>query len=557
MRLNIAHKIFSIAIIALILMVITAALSLRLTARISDELDFVAAKQLPLSDTIGRINVQILEQGVLLQQLFALPEETPAMVARIKDLGTKVNRDFEKVRTLFKEEEASEFAPPTIFELHRSLDRVEQEFRTFEKHSFELLELRESGKNSRFLELLPHLNKQQNTIDDELNALRSHVEAVVEESVQRADSDEKFLLWFHLILTGLSAVLGLGIAAVVTKALVRNVRNLVRGAEDVEAGDLDVEVPVITDDEVGRLTASFNDMVGGLRMKERIKDTFGKYMDPRIVTALLEKPEMTRLGGDRREMTVMFIDLQGYTSISEKLAPDDLVRMLNHFLGQMADAIAANHGVVNDFLGDAVMAYWGPPFTSAEEQAELACKAALAARENFKLFTQQVSAELGEKAADLELEMRVGVSSGEVVAGNIGSSVTRKYSVIGDPVNLGARLEGANKNYGTRIILSERTRVLAGDAFHARELDLIRVKGKDEPTRIFELLATKPDSDLFASGLAAYRAQDWAAAEHIFNECQAASPDDPVPSAFLSRIPHLKADPPGPGWDGVWEFQTK
>lgn len=557
MHLNIAQKIFGIAIVILALMATVAALSVRLTAKISAELDFIATKQLPLSDTIGRINVRILERGVLLQQLLAAPDQAAQAISRINSLGTEINRDFEKTNELFKAEERSKFAPQTIQSLHRSLDTVEREYREFEKHSRQLLTLRDAGDNGAFTKLLPQLNRQQNVIDDELDTLRRHVEAVVEDTVKRVDEDEKFLLWFNAGLTALSAILGLGFATFVTIVLVRNVRNLVRAAEQVEDGQLDVELPVVTRDEVGRLTASFNEMVEGLRTKERIKDTFGKYMDPRIVANLLDNPEMTQLGGERREMTVMFIDLQGYTSISEKLSPDELVGMLNMFLGQMTDAISAHSGVINDFLGDAVMSYWGPPFTPAEEQATLACKAAIQAFENFEKFRTGVAAELGNRSGELDLGMRIGISTGDVVAGNIGSASTRKYSLVGDPVNLGARLEGANKNYGSGILLSDRTRELAGANIFARELDYVQVKGKTEPTRIHQLFATEQAPGSFAAGLEAYRAQDWDAAEQAFTACTTEAPDDPVPLAFLERIRHFRSQPPGAGWDGVWEFETK
>jgi len=231
--------------------------------------------------------------------------------------------------------------------------------------------------------------------------------------------------------------------------------------------------------------------------------------------------------------------------------------MLNMFLGSMTEAISKHNGVVNDFLGDAVMAYWGPPFTGADEHATLACRAGIEARRNFEKFRADVAAELGPKAEGLDLGMRVGISSGDMVAGNIGSAASRKFSVIGDPVNLGARLEGANKNYGTRVILSERTRELAGDAAHVRELDLIRVKGKAEPTRIFELLPGSAARPLLEDGLAAYRAQDWARAEAAFEALRSDAPSDPVPEVFLERIAFLRSNPPGTTWDGVWVFETK
>lgn len=557
MHLNIAQKIFGIAIVILALMTAVAVFSIRLTAEISNELDTVANSHLPLSNTIGRINVRILEQGLLLQRLFTLPEKTPKAITRIKALAVELNSDFKKAYALFKTEEGAAQPPASIFALERLLATAESEYRALEKHSFELLALHNAGKEAAFQDLLPDLNQLQDTVDKEMSQLHRYVETVADEAVKRADEAEKFLLFFNIGLTTLSAVLGLGFAAVVTFALVRNVRNLVRATEAVEAGDLDTEVTVATRDEIGKLSASFNDMVGGLRMKERIKETFGKYMDPRIVSKLIDKPELTQLGGDLREMTVMFIDLKGYTSISEKLPPGDLVRMLNMFLGHMTDAISANTGVINDFQGDAVMAYWGPPFTAPDEHASLACRAALEALENFERFRTDVVAELGTLAEGLDLDMRIGISSGNMIAGNIGSAASRKYSVIGDPVNLGARLEGANKNYGTRIMLSEITRNLAGLTIYARELDLIRVKGKSEPTRIFELLPEEPKADRFLDGLAAYRSQDWVSAERAFESCLISTPSDPVPNVFLDRISHLKTNQPGPDWDGVWEFHTK
>lgn len=557
MHLNIAQKIFGIAIVILCLMGTVAVYSVKLTAEISSELNMVANQQLPLSDTIGRINVKILEQGLLLQRLFALPEETPQAKEKIKALGDDVNAEFIKARTLFEAEERSKHPPATILQLHRSLIAVEREYRAFEKRGLELLILHDAGETGTFSALLPDLNKQQSTIDDEISTLRRHVETVTGDAVRRTNENERFLLLFNSIMTTVSALIGLGFASAVTIVLVRNIRNLVRAHEAVEGGDLDTEIDVTSRDEIGKLTASFNEMVDGLRMKERIKDTFGKYVDPRVVSKLLENPEFTKLGGTRREMSVMFVDLKGYTSISEKLPPDELVHMLNLFLGYMTDAVSANHGVVNDFQGDAVMAYWGPPFTAPEDHATLACTAALAAADNFERFRADVFAELGSRADDLDIDMRIGVSSGEVVAGNIGSNQTKKYSVIGDPVNLGARLEGANKNYGTRLLISERTRELAGADIHVREIDLIRVKGKTEPTRIYELLAQQSDADQFSAGLSAYRDQDWVAAEQHFMACRESRPDDPVPGIFIERIAQLRAHPPKPDWDGVWDLLTK
>lgn len=557
MHLNIAQKIFGIAVVVLSLMVAVAVFSIHLTAKISEELEMVASRHLPLSDTIGHINVQILEQGLLLQRLFALPKETPQAISRIKALGEVVDKEFVKAHKLFEAEEQSLHPPALIPSLKRSLLSVEREYRSFEKHGLVLLGLHKAGDPVAFEASLSDLNKQQDAIDAEVANLRRHVESMTKLSVKRANNDEKYLLMINMGLTTLATVLGLGLAAVITFALVRNVRNLVHGAEAVEEGDLDTEVPVMTHDEVGKLTASFNNMVSGLKMKELIKDTFGKYMDPRIVAKLLEEPDFRHLGGERVEMTVMFIDLKGFTSISEKLPPDDLVRMINGFFGHMTEAISSNSGVVDKFMGDAVMAYWGPPFTSSDGHATLACKAALAALENLNRFRVDVAEQLGLQSDSLDIDVRIGISTGDMIVGTIGSKASRSFTVVGDPVNLGSRLEGVNKTYGTRIILSERTRELAGKSIYARELDLIRVMGKVEPTRIFELLDEEPDIGRFETGLAAYRNQDWEGARHAFTSCLETTSKDLVPEVYLDRIAYLEKNPPVVGWDGGWDFRAK
>jgi adenylate cyclase len=231
----------------------------------------------------------------------------------------------------------------------------------------------------------------------------------------------------------------------------------------------------------------------------------------------------------------------------------------------MTEAISDNSGVVDKFMGDAVMAYWGPPFTGPDEHAGLACRAAAQALEHLVRFRQDVARELGAEADGLDIDLRIGVSTGDMIVGTIGSKASRSFTVMGDPVNLGSRLEGANKAYGTHVLISERTRELAAADANARELDLIRVKGKAEPTRIYELLPPAegqallpaPDEAPFQAGLDAYRRQDWEAAERAFREILEAQPDDSASSIYLERITHLRSEPPPRGWDGVWVFETK
>ena len=576
MRLNIGHKIFGIAVIVLALMLAVAVYSVDRIAKISDDLETVATRHLPVTEIVARINVHVLEQGIVLQRLFTIAEEGEpggAAAARGRDamtiIGKSIVGEFIGARRLLKAEAAenniSRHAAEAAATLAKALNAIETEYLKFEAHAQLLLGAREASDRPGFDDLLSQMNARQDAIFNEIANLRRHVARMTDEAVARADHEERALLIANSVLTGLAAILAIGFSIIITRALVGSVRRLVAGTERIESGDLDTEVPVTTSDEVGSLTASFNDMVGGLRLKERIKDTFGKYMDPRIVSNLLDNPEFSEPGGERREMTVMFIDLKGFTTISERLEADQLVNTINGFFGHMTEAISANGGVVDKFMGDAVMAFWGPPFTGPDEHAALACKAAMGALDRLQVFRAEVAADLGDGAAELEIDLRIGISTGEMVVGTIGSTASRSFTVMGDPVNLGSRLEGANKAYGTLVMISERTRELAADEVAARELDLIRVKGKAEPTRVFELAGlasgpaalAAPAGDNFEAGLRAYRAQDWPAAAAAFEACLARRPDDAPSRIYLGRIEQLRDAPPPADWDGVWVFDTK
>ena len=346
MNLNIAHKIFGIALVVLMLMLAVAAYSVHLAANISDELDAVANKHLPVSEAATRVNLHVVEQAVVLQKLFVLIEaqasekKLATVRAKYEAMRLRITKEFESIRRQLKDEESAPQARPTIIRLERALKDIKNEYKAFEARAEDLITLRNSVDLVKFNSLLPALDAHQESFNDEIAVLRRHISDLTVAAVFRADRDEKRLLFSVVALTALATLLSITFAFIVTRILVRTIRNLVTGTEAVENGDLDTEVPVISNDEIGRLTGAFNHMVGELRLKERIRDTFGKYMDPRIVSNLLDHPEFAEPGGERREMTVMFIDLKDFTAISEALSPDDLVKLINCFFSHMADAIA-------------------------------------------------------------------------------------------------------------------------------------------------------------------------------------------------------------------------
>ena len=225
------------------------------------------------------------------------------------------------------------------------------------------------------------------------------------------------------------------------------------------------------------------------RKRKKVKRLFGEYLDPRIVDGILNGE--WEAGGIRQTMTVSFCDLEGFTSFGEELDAAALIDFINTYLRVMLPPIGRHGGVTDKYIGDAIMAFWGPPFTRSGEPAVEACHAALEQRAALAELRRQVHDNLGLPIEAERIEMRCGIATGEVVAGSIGPRESRNYTVIGDRVNLASRLESANKQFGSRILVCEETRERAADTFVFRELDTIAIRGREQHERVFELVARK------------------------------------------------------------------
>src|SRR6202022_134716 len=213
--------------------------------------------------------------------------------------------------------------------------------------------------------------------DRKIDAARSEMRRLAGAAIVGTRAYQRRVVESGLGLLAIAGLLGITIAAAVTLGLVRPVRRLLDGTAAVEGGALDTVIPITSRDEIGRLTRSFNSMVGELRLKAQIQETFGKYVDPRIVAGLIDRPKLTDVKGSRREMTIFFCDMKGFTAFSEGMTPAALVNVLNRYMTVMSEPVRRNNGIIDKYIGDGIMAFWGPPFTSPEEHPALACLAAL------------------------------------------------------------------------------------------------------------------------------------------------------------------------------------
>ncbi|HYA89290.1 MAG TPA: adenylate/guanylate cyclase domain-containing protein [archaeon] len=317
----------------------------------------------------------------------------------------------------------------------------------------------------------------------------------------------------------------------------------------IPAGTLFVNYAVVT---------SFR-MIFEEREKRKIRKTFSQYLSPDVIGLIEKDPQKyIRPGGEIKELTVMFSDIRGFTTISEGLTPDELVGLLNEYLGEMTEIVFSNQGTLDKYIGDAIMAFWGSPYPQ-EDHAVRGCKCALQMVRRLETLNAKWEAE-GRRP----ISIGIGLNTGLLNVGNMGSAKRLSWTVMGDNVNLASRLEGINKQYQTQIVISEATYQQIGGQFVCRELDRIRVKGKNQPVEIYELLdfaseesKYAPLLNRFSHAMAAYHAQDWRAAAAEFGQLLRDYPDDGPTRVFLQRALEFIETAPEPDWDGVYVMKSK
>jgi adenylate cyclase len=294
------------------------------------------------------------------------------------------------------------------------------------------------------------------------------------------------------------------------------------------------------------------------RQKQQISKTFGQYIPTELVKEMNETGQSVGVGGESKELTVLFSDVRGFTTISESVEPSELTQLMNGFLTPMTHVIHENRGTIDKYMGDAVMAFWGAPLDDPNH-AEHAVKAALEMIEAMKDLRTEF-----KSRGWPEINIGVGLNTGPMNVGNMGSEFRLAYTVLGDAVNLGARLEGLTKNYGVQIIISEFTQA-AVPRIACRELDKVKVKGKDLPVTIVEPIGlrteldekTQASLDAYHAALALYRAQEWGQAEAGFKSLQRSDAERMIYEIYLDRLSHFRENPPGENWDGVYTHTSK
>jgi class 3 adenylate cyclase len=575
-RQSIKRQIVSIAVGLIVLMIITSVLSMVMAGRIAHQLDELTTKYFQAYGHLARMNIRSLERALALRRMvIAKMQEPPDEVGYADRLrtfeakGREVEQEAEAARKLIIaiiEDVTTDSDNAALARVETRIDDTNKDLRRHlndeNAQLFPLINARDFAGIRRSLARIDTLRDETN---EKIETIRGEMMAQVRLDAMTTMRDQQRAILISVIVTALAAILGLVFAVLVSGGITRPVQRLLEGTRAVEAGRLDGSIGITTHDEIGQLSAAFNRMVERLRHNERIRETFGRYIDPKVVEGLIDRPALAATEGQRRVMTVMFCDMKGFTSLSEGVTPQGLIKVMNRYLSTMSEPIRSHRGIIDKYIGDAIMAYWGPPFIEEADQARFACLAAIDMIGRIPTVRKELPELLGVRSIPMECDIRIGIATGEVLVGSIGSELMMSYTVMGDTVNLAARLETANKLYSSRSLVSETTFVAARAEIEAREIDRIVVVGQTSPQVVFEIMGLKGDLNTeqlllqtrYSEGLAAYRTRRWDEARSAFNAALEAVPGDGPSITLVKRIDSLQANPPAENWDGSWNLDQK
>jgi class 3 adenylate cyclase len=575
-ELTIRKKIMAIALGLIVLMAITAILSLIWVRQVEQRIQDLANSYIPAYGHLARTNIRSLERSLAMRRVVIDKMQTPHGGDLAGDLrkiyeskGAEVEKEAQAARDiingLIESRKDSADEAVALARLDSRLASAMTDTRGQLNSELEqLITALESGDARAISETLTRVDTLRDSFTQKLDSIRADMLTLLQREADATVAKQRQALVIAAIVTFLAALLGLFFALLVSGGITRPVHRLLEGTRAVEAGNLDQTLAVTSRDEIGHLTSAFNRMIEQLRLKEHIRRTFGKYVDPRVVAGLIDHPELAT-EGRHRIMTVLFCDVKGFTGLSKETTSEGLVKVMNRHFSAMSAPVRAHGGIIDKYIGDAIMAYWGPPFTDNAEQARLASLAAIDMAERVPSLRGEFAELLGMRSLPMPFDIRIGIATGEALVGSVGSELMMSYTVLGETVNLASRLEGANKLYGCHILASADTITGAAETIEAREIDRVMVVGETRPHTIFEIMGRKDAltpaqrqlKARFAEGLAAYRARRWDDARRAFAAALEAVPQDGPSFVFLKRIDGFMATPPAEGWDGTWQLDQK
>ena len=566
-------KIMTGVIALLLLFAAALAITLYMVKDSDDEVSGISEYHLPILTRLNSLDVITYEIEVLAHRLM---DEAKPTQKRAEEIHARSQRCRQEIDSIFEEtkrlaDAGSKDARNDLadrLEMARmvgEIDSLKSEVDRFSEAATLPVELMTQGKSAEARKAIGNLQDYE-YLDPIITSARRKANQLAMDSLLETRANIFSIIWTNAVLFLSASLLGLFVFLLITGRLQTAFRRLTSAFHETADGKYSDPLPITSGDEIGELTSSFNTMVDQLKSKEKLREAFGQFLDPRIVANVVNPATgELRQSAERRTVTIFFSDIAGFSGIGEQLTADTVVRLLNRYFTAATEVIRRNHGIVDKFIGDAVMAFWASPFSEGETHARDACLACLEMRSAFAAIANDISNITGLRRNIPKFHVRVALATGEALIGTVGSDTTKSFTVIGDTVNIASRLEGVNKIYGTDLIINEDCFHLAEQDVEAREIDLLTVYGKTEPVRIYELLgkigeldsSTSQLRDTFATALQKYREQKWTEAEKGFQNCLAIRKNDGPSLEFLTRIATFARTPPPKDWNGVWQTASK
>jgi len=566
-------KIMTGVIALLLLFAAALAITLYMVKDSDDEVSGILEYHLPILTKLNSLDVVTYEIEVIAHRLI---DEIKPSQKRIEEIHARNKKCRQEITSIFDEtkrlsEAGSKDARNDLedrLEMARmvgEIDSLKLEVDRFSEAATLPVVLMTQGKYVEAQKAIGNLHDYE-YLDQIITSVRKKSNQLAIGSLLETRGNISSIIWTNVLLFLSASVLGLFVFLMITGRLQAAFRRLTSAFHETADGKYSDPLPINSGDEIGELTSSFNTMVDQLKSKEKLREAFGQFLDPRIVANVLNPATgELRQTAERRTVTIFFSDIAGFSGIGEQLTADTVVRLLNRYFTAATEVIRRNHGIVDKFIGDAVMAFWASPFSEGETHARDACLACLEMRSAFAAIANDISNITGLRRNLPKFHVRVALATGEALIGTVGSDTTKSFTVIGDTVNIASRLEGVNKIYGTDLIINEDCFHLAEREIEAREIDLVTVYGKTEPVRIYELLgkvgeldvSTLQLRDTFATALQKYRQQKWDEAEKGFKACLKIRENDGPSLEFITRIATFSRTPPPKDWNGVWQTATK
>jgi len=574
--MTLRRKIVALTLCLLLLFAMTATASLLLQNRISEHFSAVVDDYLPLNAAVATIDVFTDRYELDLRRLAADLHDAAANAETIAQQGEadRLN-EAEVLTTTFQKTEvqldqivrdprASVERRLAMADIRGRFGYMTRALPNFIEVGRRMSETLGAGRAEEAAHIAAGFAPYRSLFGEDLTAVRNQLATLTAGAAEDAYRLNRGLIILETLMLALASLVGVGLSLIVSNRMMAGLQRLIEGTRRIQNGDGYEVLPVTSNDEIGKLTSAFNRMVEDLRAKDRIKETFGKFVDPRIVANLID-PASGKDLAERQVATVFFSDVKGFSGLGERLTATTLVKLLNTYFSEMTALIHARNGIIDKFVGDGLMAFWTAPFSRGDSHASDACLAALAQQEAIAKLREHLSEVLGLRRDLPDFRVRMGLATGDLVVGTIGAPDARSFTVIGDTVNLASRLERANNAYDTRILVDAGTFQLAQNDVEGREIDFLTVLGKLEPVRVYEIMApagglSAAESELrglFAEGLAAYRARDWERSEQYFARCLAVTPNDGPAAVFHRRVEFMRGQALPADWDGIWQLTEK